>query len=243
MACRLVDDRGDGRELDLVAMTPPRFLVRREEDFHRLPAGLGPLRALLRLLSLAITRRSTFTALLTLARLKAPWPIGRPPRYLDSERYHGIHTFWLEKNGHYRGVRYHWRPVDPLRLKPDRPDRLDHALTAALGRDSNVTFDLIVDMLDEDPPYRKTNDPLRRWPAWPRELPCLRTRSRLMGTTRYTAGRLTLTTLEDHAHPAHEQWVFNPVPAIDGFEASDDEILEARGSTYLASHVRRRSHQ
>lgn len=243
MACRLVaDQRADGQqvghELDLVAMTSPRFLVRREEDFHRLarPEASAP-RMLGRLVLLAATRRSTFTALAQLIWLTR---IRRPPRRgLAGHRYYGVHTFWLETGGDRRAVRYHWRPGS--RRRGLRRRRLNEQLNRQLHRQlagrGTIEFDLVVDLFDEPVPYRKTNDPLRRYPSMLREVLGIRSLRRWEGTTRVVAGRLTITVCE----PVAERWVFNPVPAIGGFEPSDDEILLARGGAYLASHVRRRS--
>lgn len=240
MACRLVADEREaggqnGHELDLVAMTAPRFLVRREEDFHHLARGRGP--KLLRLLLMAVCRRSTFTAIGTtfwLTRIRwAPW------RGLADHRYFGVHTFWLESAGQRRAARYHWRPVPGLQRRWFT--RLDTMLAQQLAGGGTVSFDLVIDVFDDPVPYRKTNDPLRRYPGPLRELWPMRHTKRWAGTTRVIAGRLTLTTYGGPHHRAAEQWVFNPVPAIAGFEPSDDEILLARGGAYLASHVRRRS--
>ncbi|MDH3681524.1 MAG: catalase [Acidimicrobiia bacterium] len=237
MACRLVsiaraaDDQDTrGRSLDLVAMTAPRFIVRREEDFHEVaPRRQGWGR--LRLPWFILTRRTTVTAVAALlwhTRLRPPgWHLD-----LANRKYFGVHTFWLEKAGEYRAMRYHWRPA--TRRSPGTGD-LDEALTNMLP----IAFDLIVDLFDEDVPYRKTNDPLRRYPNVLREVWPISRRPRVQGTQRLVAGRLELSERLTADHPANTDWVFNPVPAIGGFEASDDEILEARGGAYLASHVRR----
>lgn len=225
MACRLTNDQG---ELDLVAMTAPRFLVRREEDFINFPGSLPGK------LVFAVTRRTTLTALWTVFRFrKSLGPVSHGTRHLADETYFGVHTFWLEKANSFRAMRYHWRPVGRAVQKKTN---LDQGLLEGL----EVSFDLVVDLFDPDPPVRRLHDPLRRWPTLEREWWPISKMPQWRGMTRVIAGRLTLTKLADKKHPA-TGWVFNPVPALGGFEASDDEILQARGSAYVASHVRRQS--
>lgn len=224
---------GHGLELDLVGMTPPRFFVRREEDFHQLK--LNP-RAILMLL---LTRRTTFTAMGNLIWFTKI----RPKRYLHRERFWGVHTFFTSKEADKRAVRYHWRPVVPEPLPQQPPDQ-DLALNLKERLDNGmVVFDLVVDLFDEPVPYRKTNDALRRYPSLLREIWPISKRNRWEGTQRRIAGRLTLDTYHPPGtHPAYDEWVFNPVPRVPGFEASDDEVLQARGSSYPASQAGRRAH-
>jgi catalase len=232
LACRLIDDQGDGAELDLVAMTAPRFIVRREDDFLEFPSGVP------RRLLWALTRRTTFTALFTAFRFtKAGLPVlGHRPRPLADERFFGVNTFWLTRAGSYRAMRYHWKPAGHTKLA--RP-RLDEELAAMVQADGGVRFDLVVDVFDEGTSIRRLHDAMRRWPTWEREWPVIRSRARWRGTQRIVGGRLTLTEMAPPG--ATEGWLFNPVPTVEGFEASDDEILQARGSAYTASHVRRTS--
>ena len=227
MACRL--NHGQ-EELDLVAMTAPRFVVRREEDFLNFPGSLSGK------FVFVLTRRTTATALFTACRFrKSLGPVSHRTRHLSDETYFGVHTFWLEKADAFRAMRYHWRPVGSASTP-----KMDLAvgLGQILGY-REVSFDLVVDLFDPDPPLRRLHDSLRRWPTLEREWWPVSKMPRWRGMTRVVAGRLTLTEIEEGDEPT--RWVFNPVPAVGGFEASDDEILQARGSAYVASHVRRQS--
>ncbi len=54
-------------------------------------------------------------------------------------------------------------------------------------------------------------------------------------------GTVTLTKLENHLDPELRKLIFDPIPRVDGIEASDDPLLEVRAAIYLASGRRRRA--
>jgi catalase len=54
-------------------------------------------------------------------------------------------------------------------------------------------------------------------------------------------GAVTLTTLENHLEPELRKIIFDPIPRVDGIDASDDPLLEVRAAIYLASGRRRRA--
>jgi catalase len=54
-------------------------------------------------------------------------------------------------------------------------------------------------------------------------------------------GRLAFTELvPDNAHE-QKQMIFDPIPRVDGIDASDDPLLELRAAVYLLSGRRRRA--
>ena len=56
-----------------------------------------------------------------------------------------------------------------------------------------------------------------------------------------TFGTVTLTSMENHLDPELRKVIFDPIPRVDGIEASDDPLLEVRAAIYLASGRRRRA--
>lgn len=228
LACRLRISHEDP-PLDLVAMTLARFPVRRAEDFHAIPTSLRGWPFFI------LTRRTTLTAAVTglWHRKRAAHDKG-----LNRRRYFGVHTFWLERGDVARAVRYHWRPVDPV---DNGTVGFDVALEDAVNDPDGVRFELVADVLDVGAPYRLLHDPSRRWPSIVREWPFLRDRNRWGRTERFVAGTLTLAKRAEAIEESllDDGIVFNPVPTVAGFTASDDEILHARSSAYVASHVRR----
>ena len=54
-------------------------------------------------------------------------------------------------------------------------------------------------------------------------------------------GTLTLTKMEDHTKPDLRKIIFDPVPRVDGLDASADPLFEVRSALYLASGRRRRT--
>jgi catalase len=205
----------DGWEHDLVALSAPRFLVRRTEDFHLLCREPGPKTLAL----MWFTRRVTVAGLAALT-----WHTKlRPRRGLAATDFFGVHTFWLVKGEERVPFRYRWRPVSNAR-KPRSGDLHDD-LERRLG-EGDVRFELQCQLLGADAPLRLLHDPMRPW-------------STRAGTT-LTAGTLTLTEWAA-AHPAESTWSFNPLRMPPGVEPSEDEILLARGGAYEASHVHRRS--
>lgn len=54
-------------------------------------------------------------------------------------------------------------------------------------------------------------------------------------------GTLSLTRLEDHNDVELRKIIFDPIPRVDGIEASNDPLLEVRAALYLLSGRRRRA--
>ena len=109
--------------------------------------------------------------------------------------------------------------------------------TAAASKSANFLFDEIAERLAQGPiklrvlvqlpnPGDNVNDATEQWPE-DRALMDL--------------GTIALTAVE--ANNAHEQkWtIFDPIPRVDGIDASDDPLLEVRAALYLISGRRRRA--
>jgi catalase len=54
-------------------------------------------------------------------------------------------------------------------------------------------------------------------------------------------GKVTLTKMENQLEPELRKMIFDPIPRVDGIDASDDPLLEIRAAIYLASGRRRRA--
>lgn len=215
MATRL--QIGDGPhadwEHDLLAISAPRFLSRRVADFHAVVRSSGWQKVMM-----VFARRLTITGLINLA-----WMSLKPMRSLAAEQFHGVHTFWLVKDGAYTPFRYRWHPRDSNR-SPN--GALDSDLASRIGPQANVVeFDLVAQILKPNWPHRILHDAMRRW--------------RKSRFDEVIAGTLTLTTFHGTQHAAEERWSFNPNRMPPGIEPSEDEVLIARSGAYEASHMRR----
>jgi catalase len=108
---------------------------------------------------------------------------------------------------------------------------------AAAGKSANYLFDEILGRIAKGPVTFRVvaqlanegdmvNDATEHWPA---------------DRTLFDLGRIALT--QPAADDAHEQqWtIFDPIPRVDGIDASDDPLLELRAAVYLMSGRRRRA--
>jgi len=161
-----------------------------------------------------------------LAFVQAPKPA---PSSFAREAYFGVTAMrFTNKDGQSRFGRY--------RIVPEAG--VDHLTDAAVAaRSANFLFDelaeriakgpikfLIVAQLANDGDI--VNDATKHWPE---------------DRTLFDLGTIALTA--PVANDAHEQqWtIFDPIPRVDGIEASDDPLLELRAAVYLISGRRRRA--
>jgi catalase len=86
-----------------------------------------------------------------------------------------------------------------------------------------VRFKIVVQVANEGDP---TDDPTKRWPEDRRLL---------------ELGTLELTTLVDDNAATQKHIIFDPIPRIEGIEASTDPLFELRAAIYLISGRRRRA--
>ncbi len=138
------------------------------------------------------------------------------------------------------------RCVSPTRTGQSRYGRyrivpeagVDHLSdAAAAAKSANFLFDELAERIAKGPiTFRvvaqlandgdKVNDATEQWPE---------------DRTLLDLGTIALTELvADNAH--EQQWtIFDPIPRVDGIDASDDPLLELRAAIYLISGRRRRS--
>jgi catalase len=161
-----------------------------------------------------------------LAFVQAPKP---PPSSFARESYFGLTAVrFINKDGVSRHGRY--------RILPEAGnDHLDAAAAAAKG--PNYLFDELAQRIAKEPVKLRVvaqlaedgdtvNDVTVHWPEDRKFV---------------ELGRLAFT--EPVANNAHEQkqMIFDPIPRVDGIDASDDPLLELRAAVYLLSGRRRRA--
>jgi catalase len=161
-----------------------------------------------------------------LAFVQTPKP---PPSSFARETYFGLTAVrFISQDGASRYGRY--------RLLPEAGnEHLDAAAVAARG--PNYLFDEIEQRVAKEPVKFRVvaqlaedgdtvNDVTFQWPDSRKLLE--------LGTLSFTAPVL------DEAHE-QKQIIFDPIPRVDGIDASDDPLLELRAAVYLLSGRRRRS--
>jgi len=161
-----------------------------------------------------------------LAFVQTPKP---PPSSFARETYFGLTAVRFISQG---GVSRHGR----YRILPEAGnEHLDAAAVAARG--PNYLFDEIEQRVAKEPVKFRVvaqlaedgdtvNDVTVHWPDSRKLLD--------LGTLSFTAPVL------DEAHE-QKQIIFDPIPRVDGIDASDDPLLELRAAVYLLSGRRRRS--
>ena len=161
-----------------------------------------------------------------LAFVQTPKP---PPSSFARETYFGLTAVrFISQDGASRYGRY--------RLLPEAGnEHLDAAAVAARG--PNYLFDELEQRVAKEPVKFRVvaqlaedgdtvNDVTVQWPDSRKLLE--------LGTLSFTAPVL------DEAHE-QKQIIFDPIPRVDGIDASDDPLLELRAAVYLLSGRRRRS--
>jgi catalase len=161
-----------------------------------------------------------------LAFVQAPKPI---PTSFARESFYAVSAFRFTNAG---GVgRFGRYRVFPVAGK----EYLDAA--AAAGRSPNFLFDEISARVDREPVRFRiqvqlaqdgdvTDDSTVRWPE-----------SRQL--TKF--GEIRLTTVAPNNADEQKQIIFDPIPRVDGIEASADPLFEPRANIYLMSGRRRRA--
>jgi catalase len=162
----------------------------------------------------------------TLAFVQFPKPA---PVSFAKEQYFGIAAMrFTNKDGQSRYARYRIVPEGGAEFLSD---------AAAAAKGPNFLFDELADRIGKGPikfhvvaqlanPGDNVSDATDQWPE---------DRSMLdLGTIALTA---------PVAHDAQEQQhlIFDPIPRLDGIEASDDPLFEVRAALYLISGRRRRA--
>jgi catalase len=162
----------------------------------------------------------------TLAFVQLPKPV---PSSFARESFFGITAArFTSKDGQSRYGRY--------RIVPEAG--VDHLSDAdAAAKNPNFLFDELTERIAKGPIKLRVavqlanegdqvNDATEQWPE---------------DRTLLDLGMIALTELvPENAH--EQQWtIFDPIPRVDGIDASDDPVLELRAAVYLISGRRRRS--
>lgn len=161
-----------------------------------------------------------------LAFVQAPKPT---PSSFAREPYFGVNAFKLiNSEGKETFVRYSIKPdagvetLDEQGLKDRGPNFLHEEIHARVAT-GPVTFTLRAQIAEEGD---TTNDATVHWPDT-RQLVDL--------------GTISLERVdEDNGGPEQKKIIFDPIPRVDGVEASDDPLLEMRAGVYLISGKQRR---
>ena len=149
-----------------------------------------------------------------------------------SEKYFGVNAFKFIKDGRVTTLRYRVVPAageahldaealkakSPTYLFDEIPERLqsgpiEFKLFAQVAEDGDVTDNATV--------------------IWPEEREIVE-----LGTL-----KIEDTLSEEESRVQQKRIIFDPIPRIEGVEASDDPLLEVRANVYLTSGQQRRSAQ
>jgi catalase len=161
-----------------------------------------------------------------LAFVQTPKP---PPSSFARETYFGLTAVrFISQDGASRYGRYRLLPVagnehlDAAAVAARGPNYLFDELEQRVAKEP-VKFRVVAQLADEGD---TVNDVTIQWPDSRKLLE--------LGTLSFTAPVL------DEAHE-QKQIIFDPIPRVDGIDASDDPLLELRAAVYLLSGRRRRS--
>jgi catalase len=159
-----------------------------------------------------------------LAFAQAPKP---SPASFATEAFFGVSAFqFTNRDGLARFGRYQIVPqaglqhLDAEAAKSKGDNYLFDEIKARVAR-SPIRFDIQVQIANEGD---VVNDSTVHWPASRPTIPL---------------GTVTLTELAPDDE-AHKKIIFDPIPRVEGIEASDDPLLELRAAIYLLSGRMRR---
>jgi catalase len=161
-----------------------------------------------------------------LAFVQAPKP---PPSSFARESYFGLTAVrFINKDGVARYGRYRILPeegnehLDPAAAAAKGPNYLFEELEARIAKEP-VKLKVVAQLAEDGD---AVDDVTAHWPQERKLL---------------ELGRLTLTApVLDEAHE-QKQIIFDPIPRVEGIDASNDPLLELRAAVYLLSGRRRRS--
>ena len=160
-----------------------------------------------------------------LAFVQAPKP---SPVSFAREAYFGVTAYrFINREGLANYGRYRITPVagvqhlDDAAAKSKDPDYLFGELRERLARQA-VEFDIHVQVADAGD---VVDDATQHWPESRKLVPF---------------GRIALNEVVPDSEAQQRQIIFDPIPRVDGIEASADPLLELRAAVYLLSGRRRR---
>jgi catalase len=150
------------------------------------------------------------------------------PASFATEPYFGVNAFvFTNKEGKARAGRYQIRPEEPKQFL---------TVEEARKKPANFLIDELGDRLAKGPAWFRIfvqlaaeGDPVNDATAvWPNDRPTVE------------LGVLSLTKLVTNNDDAQRALAFDPLHLVDGIEASDDPLLEARSAAYAISRRRRK---
>jgi catalase len=161
-----------------------------------------------------------------LAFVQAPKPI---PTSFAKESFFAVSAFkFTNANGVSRFGRYRILPVagneylDDAGAAAKTPDFLFDELKARVAKEP-VKFRIVVQLAKDGD---TTDDGTVRWPEDRLQL---------------TLGEISLTAIAPDNAGEQQRLIFDPIPRVDGIEASADPLFEPRANVYLMSGRRRRA--
>jgi catalase len=161
-----------------------------------------------------------------LAFVQAPKPI---PTSFGRESFFAVSAFkFTNTNAVARYGRYRVLPLagneylDENRVATQTPDFLFDEIKQRVAKDA-IKFRIVVQLAADGD---IVDDATVRWPEDRQQI---------------TFGELSLTEIAPNNAGEQQQIIFDPVPRVDGIEASSDPLFEPRANIYLMSGRRRRS--
>ncbi|OAP64652.1 hypothetical protein AYL99_00624 [Fonsecaea erecta] len=221
----LPDKNGRRQHTDIIAHSTPFFPVRTGEDFLELLGAIGASSApnAPKPSPIEVYLGKTPSAA---AFVSAPKPT---PASFATEKYFGLNAFKLvASDGTGTFVRYRITPdageshLTDEEAKAKDPAFLHNEIQTRII-DGGASFTLWAQVAEEGDP---TNDVTIHWPESRKLVPL---------------GTIKLEAVADDNDEKQRTIIFDPVPRIDGVQASDDPIIDMRASVYLISGRERRA--
>ena len=203
---------------DIIAHSTPFFPARTGEDFLALLGAIGG-----GTVGEFLEQNPAAKAFVTAPK---PFPVS-----FATEKYFGVNAFKLiNKDGKETFVRYRVTPdagyevLDDSDVLSKSKDYLFEEIKARLSN-SSASFKLLAQIAEDGDP---TNDATKHWPEDRKQV---------------ELGTIKIDTFEEDKESKKDQQriIFDPVPRVDGVEASDDPIIEMRAALYLISGKERRA--
>ncbi len=153
------------------------------------------------------------------------------PQSFGTEKYFGVNAFkFVDQSGKGTYVRYRIVPeaghhvLSDEDVKSKSTTYLFDELAERLSKDT-ISFKLLAQVAEEGDP---TDDATKHWPDSRKQI---------------ELGTIKIDSIEAETENKKEQQriIFDPIPRVQGVEASDDQLLEMRAAVYLISGKERRA--
>lgn len=218
-ALRFLLSADERKHTDIVTHSTPYFPTRTGEEFIEVLHAIGDG-------SIGSYLQSHPSAA---AFVEAPKP---SPVSFATEHYFGVNAFtFVSSEGGKTSIRYRIEPeagvqtLSEQQVKERSESYLFDELPARLAAGDKVSFNLLAQIARLGDP---TDDATRLWPE-DREV--------------IELGRIELDRFldEEESEKLQKYVIFDPIPRVEGVEASDDPLLDVRAATYLISGKGRRA--